>query len=90
MRGALIALDLDGTAILDGHPHAALHLAATATARADASHLAGAVRRGVRFIRQRGPGSCADGRDGRGGRGQFDERASRNVQLCHFLLLLPF
>src|SRR5699024_2705478 len=32
----LVALHLHGASVLDGHPHAALHLAAAATARAHA------------------------------------------------------
>ena len=79
--GAVVALYLHGAAVLHGHPHAALHLAAPAARRADALDLAACGRR-VRF-RQR-PGRHLRRKRGRRARRtrQFDEGAPRHVDAC--------
>ncbi len=76
LRGALVALDLDGFAVLDGDPHAAFDFAAGAAAGADVLDLArgrgGRLGKGLHGSGHR----SADGACGAASRGGSDEAAT--------------
>ena len=79
----LVALHLDGAPVLHRDPHAALHLAAAAAARAHALDLAAAAGRlgvlGECGARHR----ASDDRRGSRGRGQLGEGTAAQVELTH-------
>ncbi len=79
----LVALAFDRTTVLHGDPHAALHLAATATAGADALDLASAAGR-LGVLGQGGTGHRAadNGRSSRGC-GELGEGAPAQIELAH-------
>ena len=84
LEGALVALGTNSAAVLHNDPHTALHLAASAAARA---HALGLPRRGARCVRrlgQRGGPHRGRRRDRRRRDSrQLCERATRHRKLAH-------
>ena len=83
LERALVALRLHDLSVLHGHPHAALHLAASAAARANALDLSRARRRGVALLGQSLPRRRRRAQRGGRHRRDFRERAARHGQSAH-------
>ena len=90
MAGALVALDLDRTTVLHGHPHAALHLAAATAHRADLARGVGAVEHRVVRLGKSRPRGHAEARNDTGRSGNLQEAPAAHAFLHVSLLLLAW
>ena len=83
MVGLVVALDLDGLAVLDGDPHAALDLAAGTAARTDALDLAGSLVDTLGQSLQRLGGRGSESASSRCDCGCLDEVTAAHGELSH-------